>query len=132
MATHDPLSDLLTRIRNGHAAGQKTVRCGASKFLVSVLDVLKREGYIRSYSTETIRTGVSEVTIELKYYEEAPVISKLRRVSKLGRRIYAGLDTLPRAYNGLGIYILSTSKGVLSDAEAREQGVGGEVLCEVF
>jgi small subunit ribosomal protein S8 len=127
----DPLGDMLTRIRNGQQARKDSVLSPASKLRVRVLDVLQREGYIRGYQEET--TGPQKgVRIELKYFEGQPAIQHVSRVSKPGRRVYSGSQELPRVRNGLGITIVSTPKGVLSDAEAREQNVGGEVLAEVF
>ena len=131
MAMTDPLGDLLTRIRNGQRAKKDSVLTPASKLRARVLDVLQREGYIRGYSEETL-AGQKGLRIELKYFEGQPAIQHLARVSKPGRRVYSGSQELPRVRNGLGITIVSTPKGVLSDAEAREQNVGGEVLAEVF
>ena len=131
MAVTDPLGDLLTRIRNGQRAKKDSVLSPASKLRVRVLDVLQREGYIRGYSEEQMGPAAG-VRIELKYFEGQPAIKHVARVSKPGRRIYSGATELPRVMNGLGITIVSTPKGVLSDAEAREQNVGGEVLAEVF
>lgn len=128
----DPLGDMLTRIRNGQQARKNTITCPNSRLRQNVLEVLKREGFIRGYAPAEIRPGISEIRVELKYHEGDPVIRQLNRVSKPGRRIYTGVRDLGRVYNGLGIAILSTPRGVLSDAEAREQNVGGEVLCEVF
>jgi small subunit ribosomal protein S8 len=132
MSMTDPLGDLLTRIRNGQRARKNAVSSPASKLRNNVLDVLQREGYIRGYSQSELRPGISEIEIELKYYEGDPVIREIKRVSKPGRRVYSGIKDLTRVYNGLGIAILSTPRGVLSDSEAREQHVGGEVLCQVF
>lgn len=132
MVGSDPLGDMLTRIRNGQRAQKSTVRSPASKLRARVLDVLKREGYIRNYETIDVRPGIKELSIELKYHNGEPVIRELKRVSKPGRRIYAGVKDLPRVYNGLGIAIISTPRGVISDAEARELKVGGEILCTVF
>jgi len=131
MALTDPLGDLLTRIRNGQRARKDSVVTPASKLRARVLDVLKREGYIRGYSEETV-AGHAGLRIELKYFEGQPAIQHLARVSKPGRRVYSGSKELPRVRNGLGITIVSTPQGVLSDAEAREKNVGGEVLAEVF
>lgn len=128
----DPLGDMLTRIRNGQQARKNTITCPNSRLRQNVLEVLKREGFIRGYAPAEVRPGISEIRVELKYHEGDPVIRQLNRVSKPGRRIYTGVRDLGRVYNGLGIAILSTPRGVLSDAEAREQNVGGEVLCEVF
>jgi small subunit ribosomal protein S8 len=132
MAMSDPLGDMLTRIRNGQRVGKSTVVCPASKLRENVLEVLKREGYIRGYSWADVRDGISEFTIELKYAEGEPVIKEISRISTPGRRVYSKIKNLPRVYNGLGISILSTPRGVLSDAEAREANVGGEILCRVF
>jgi small subunit ribosomal protein S8 len=132
MSMSDNIADLLTRVRNAQAAGHAVVKVPASGAKQSVLDVLQREGYVRGYSKALVRKGVEELVVELKYHEGQPVISRVTRVSKPGRRVYAAIETLGRVHNGLGISILSTSKGVLSDAEARLQNVGGEVLCEVF
>ena len=132
MSMSDPMGDMLTRIRNAQSVGKSTVSCPASKFRANVLGVLEREGYIRGFSWAELRAGVQELTIELKYAEGEPVIREISRVSTPGRRIYSKIKDLPRVYNGLGISILSTPQGVLSDAEAREANVGGEVLCQVF
>ena len=132
MSMSDPLGDMLTRIRNGQNARKSVVSSPASRFRSNVLEVLKREGYIRNYSSVAIRPGLKELKIELKYHEGQPVISEIKRVSRPGRRVYYGIRDLPRVYNGLGIAILSTPRGVLSDNEARTAKVGGEVLCHVF
>ena len=131
MAVTDPLGDLLTRIRNGQRARKDSVLSPASKLRVNVLDVLQREGYIRGYSEEEMGPAKG-VRIELKYFEGQPAIKHVARVSKPGRRVYSGSQQLPRVMNGLGITIVSTPRGVLSDAEAREQNGGGEVRAEVF
>ncbi len=132
MTMSDPLGDMLTRIRNAQRTHKPTVRAPASRLRASVLDVLKREGYIRGYRVIELGRNKRELEIELKYHNGEPVIREIRRVSKPGRRVYSGVRELPRVYNGLGIAILSTPKGVLSDAEARQQRVGGEILCTVF
>jgi small subunit ribosomal protein S8 len=132
MTMTDPVGDLLTRIRNGQRAGKTMIVCPASKLRVNVLEVMKREGYIRSYSDGEDSNGHPELRIELKYHDGQPVIREMHRVSKPGRRVYSRIKDLRRVYNGLGIYILSTPRGVLSDAEARVANVGGEVLCTVF
>ena len=131
MALTDPLGDMLTRIRNGQRARKDSVLTPGSKLRVRILDVLQREGYIRGYSEEEMGPAKG-IRIELKYFEGQPAIKHVARVSKPGRRVYSGSTELPRVMNGLGITIVSTPKGVLSDAEAREQNVGGEVLAEVF
>lgn len=132
MAMSDPLGDMLSRIRNGQAARKNAVPVPSSKLRANVLDVLQREGYIRGYSTTEIKKGISELNVELKYFDGEPVIKEIARVSKPGRRVYSGIKDLGRVYNGLGISILSTPKGVMSDSEARENNVGGEVLCRVY
>ena len=131
MAMTDPLGDMLTRIRNGQQARKDSIVTPASNLRVRVLDVLQREGYIRGYSEEEL-AGHRGLRIELKYFEGQPAIQHLVRVSKPGRRVYSGARDLPRVRNVLGTIIVSTPRGVLSDAEAREQNVGGEVLAEVF
>lgn len=131
MPMTDPLGDMLTRIRNGQQARKDSILTPASKLRAHVLDVLQREGYIRGYSEEEL-AGQKGLRIELKYFEGQPAIQHLVRVSKPGRRVYSGSKDLPRIRNGLGITIVSTPRGVLSDAEARDQNVGGEVLAEVF
>lgn len=131
MALTDPLGDMLTRIRNGQQAKKDSVLTPASKLRASVLEVLQREGYIRGYSEDTSGKHKS-LRIELKYFEGEPAIKHVARVSRPGRRIYSGAKDLPMVRNGLGITIVSTPKGVLSDAEARAKNVGGEVLAEVF
>ncbi|GGO97359.1 30S ribosomal protein S8 [Stakelama pacifica] len=131
MALTDPLGDMLTRIRNGQRARKDSVLTPASKLRTRVLDVLQREGFIRGYSEEQMGPAAG-IRIELKYFEGQPAIKHVARVSKPGRRVYSGSKELPRVRNGLGITIVSTPRGVLSDAEAREQNVGGEVLAEVF
>ena len=131
MALTDPLGDMLTRIRNGLQAKKDSVLSPSSTLRVRVLDVLQREGYIRGYTSEEV-SGHAGIRIELKYFEGQPAIRHVARVSKPGRRVYSGSKELPRVRNGLGITIVSTPRGVLSDAEAREHNVGGEVLAEVF
>jgi small subunit ribosomal protein S8 len=131
MAVTDPLGDMLTRIRNGQRARKDSVLSPASKLRVRVLDVLQREGYIRGYAEEEMGPAKG-IRIELKYFEGQPAIKHVARISKPGRRVYSGSQELPRVMNGLGITIVSTPRGVLSDAEAREANVGGEVLAEVF
>jgi len=128
----DPVADLLTRIRNGQRAKKDTVTAPASNLRANVLGVLEREGYIRGFERYNVRTGIDEIKIELKYYDGEPVIREINRVSRPGCRVYSKIKDLPKVYNGLGIAILSTPRGVMSDAEAREANVGGEVLCQVF
>ncbi|MFC3127093.1 30S ribosomal protein S8 [Pseudoroseomonas globiformis] len=132
MSLSDPLGDMLTRIRNGHRARKARITSPASRLRADVLDVLKREGFIRAWRTEQVRPGVALLDIELKYSEGEPAIKEITRVSKPGRRVYSKIKELPKFYNGLGISILSTPRGVMSDTEARVANVGGEVLCRVF
>ena len=132
MSMSDTLGDMLTRIRNGQSAQKKVVDAPASRFRGNVLDVLKREGYIRNFSQIEKRPGILEFKIELKYFDGKPVISEIKRVSTPGRRVYSSINDLPKTYNGLGISILSTPRGVMSDNEARAAQVGGEILCQVF
>jgi small subunit ribosomal protein S8 len=132
MSLSDPLGDMLTRIRNGQRARQSRIVSPASRLRSDVLEVLKREGYIRAWRSEQVRPGVAMLDIELKYSEGEPAIKEITRVSKPGRRVYTKIKELQKFYNGLGISILSTPSGVMSDNEARAANVGGEVLCRVF
>lgn len=132
MSMNDPLGDMLTRIRNAQMRGKSTVRTPASKLRAWVLDVLADEGYIRGYEAASTAAGHPELEISLKYYEGTPVIRELKRVSTPGRRVYMGAKDVPTVRQGLGVSIVSTSKGVMSDAAARTANVGGEVLCTVF
>ena len=132
MSVNDPLGDMLTRIRNAQMRAKGSVTTPGSTFRARVLDVLKDEGYIRGYSTTEHKNGRTEFEIELKYFDGQPVIREIARVSKPGRRVYVSVSALPRVNNGLGVSILSTPKGVMADHSAREQNVGGEVLCTVF
>ena len=132
MTMSDPLGDMLTRIRNAQMRKTAKVTTPGSRIRQNVLDVLKAEGYIRGYSTIDFDNGRSEFEIELKYFDGQPVIREIERVSRPGRRVYASVRNIPRVMNGLGVSIISTPKGVMSDSEAREQNVGGEVLCRVF
>jgi small subunit ribosomal protein S8 len=132
MALNDPLGDMLTRIRNAQLRNKAKVSSPGSKLRANVLEVLRNEGYIRGYSTTELGNGRTEFDIELKYFDGAPVIREVSRVSKPGRRVYVSVGNLPRINNGLGIAILSTPKGVMADHEARDQNVGGEILCTVF
>jgi len=129
---NDPIADMLTRIRNAQMRGKSTVSTPASKLRVRVLDVLSDEGYIRGYEKSTGADGHPALEISLKYYEGTPVIRELKRVSKPGRRVYMGVKDIPSVRQGLGVSIVSTSKGVMSDASARAANVGGEVLCTIF
>ncbi len=132
MSMTDPIGDMLTRIRNGQMARKTSIVTPASKQRQRVLDVLEREGFIRGYSRTDYDGGKADLQIELKYYEGEPVIQRIKRISTPGRRVYSSVKDLPRVANGLGISILSTPRGVLSDAEARDANVGGEILAEVF
>ncbi len=132
MMMNDPLGDMLTRIRNAQMRGKSTVKTPASKLRAWVLDVLAGEGYLRGYESAKTENGQGELTISLKYFEGTPVIREIKRVSKPGRRVYMGVKDIPTVRNGLGVSIVSTPKGVMSDANARAANVGGEVLCTVF
>ena len=132
MSMTDPLGDLFSRIRNAQMRNKSKVSTPGSKMRARVLEVLKNEGYIRGYASIEHKDGRSEFEIELKYFDGAPVIREIERVSKPGRRVYASVRALPRINNGLGVAILSTPKGVMADHEARDQNVGGEILCTVF
>ncbi|MBT7451644.1 MAG: 30S ribosomal protein S8 [Rhodospirillaceae bacterium] len=132
MSMTDPVADLLTRIRNGQRVGKSTVSTPASRLRGAVLDVLQSEGFIRGYEKSESDTGKPAFDVSLKYSEGRPAIKEIKKISKPGRRVYSGSKDLPRVYNGLGISILSTPSGVMSDLEARKQNVGGEVLCQVF
>ncbi len=132
MSMTDPLGDMLTRIRNGLRAKKDLVSAPASRNRQRVLEVLEREGYIRGFEYVDLGSGKAELKIMLKYYEGDPVIQGISRISSPGRRVYSSVRDLPRIHNGLGISIVSTPKGVLSDAEAREANVGGEIICTVF
>jgi small subunit ribosomal protein S8 len=132
MAVSDPLGDMLTRIRNAQMRNRPKVSTPASKLRARVLDVLREEGYIRGYAEIEYGGGKTEFEIELKYYDGAPVIREIKRVSTPGRRVYSSVTDLPTIANGLGVAILSTPKGVMSDTRARAENVGGEILCSVF
>ena len=132
MALNDPLGDMIARIYNAQLRKKPKVSSPASRLRVSVLDVLKSEGYIRGYAAVDHANGKRELDIELKYFDGAPVIREISRVSKPGRRVYASVRSLPRVNNGLGVAIVSTPKGVMADHDARDNNVGGEILCTVF
>ena len=131
MSMSDPVGDLLTRIRNGQRANKNAVMSPSSKLRANVLEVLKREGYIRGYESEEIRTGLNQLRIELKYHDGKPVIENIKRISRPGLRIFKPTKNVPLVKNGLGICIISTSKGIMSDKMAREQNCGGEIICYV-
>lgn len=132
MAVSDPVGDLLTRIRNGQLRGMSKIKSPNSRLRTSLLDVLQEEGFIRGYTEVEFKGGARELEIELKYHEGQPVIRELKRVSTPGRRVYASVKDLKPHRNGLGVSIVSTPQGVMTDTHAREKNVGGEVLCEVF
>jgi small subunit ribosomal protein S8 len=132
MSVNDPIGDMLARIRNAQERGKAKVAIPHSKLRENVLNVLQSEGFIRGFAVVQQGGNKAEIEVELKYFDGAPVIRELNRISKPGRRVYASVSTLPTVYNGLGISILSTPKGVMSDSDARAQNVGGEVLCTVF
>ena len=132
MALNDLLSDMLARIKNAHNANKSFTSCFSSKLNSNVLSVLKEEGYIRDFQYVEVREGINNIKIDLKYYKGMPVIKKIRRISKPGIRVYSKIKELNKPYGGLGISIISTSKGVMSDQQARANNVGGEILCEVF
>lgn len=132
MSMTDPIADLLTRIRNAQRIGHQVVASPSSRMRKQVLDVLQSEGYIRGYREKEVRQNVLALEVELKYNEAEPVIQEIRRVSKPGRRVYVAVDKIKSVKSGLGINILSTSRGVMSDTEARKQNLGGEVICQVF
>ena len=132
MSFNDSLSDMLARIKNAHKANKSFTHCYSSKLNSNVLNVLKDEGYIRDFEKIEIREGINNIKIQLKYHQGVPVIKKIKRISKPGIRVYSTIKELSKPYGGLGISILSTPKGVMSDQKARVNNVGGEVLCEVF
>ena len=132
MPSNDPVGDMIARIKNAAMRKRAKVLTPASKMRQRVLDVLQAEGYIRGYNRSFTTEGFAQFEIELKYYDGEPVIRDVERVSRPGRRVYVSVKNIPRVANGLGVSILSTPKGVMSDAEARDQNVGGEVLCRVF
>ena len=132
MAFNDSLSDMLARIKNAHKANKAFTSCYKSKLNINVLSVLKDEGYIRDFKDVELRKGINNIKIDLKYYNGTPVIKRIKRISKPGIRVYSKINDLQKSYGGLGISILSTPKGVMSDQKARDNNVGGEILCEVF
>jgi small subunit ribosomal protein S8 len=132
MAVNDPIGDMITRIRNAQMRNKSKVSVPGSKMRERLLEVLKSEGYIRDFATVAHANGRSEIEVELKYFDGAPVIKEIARVSKPGRRVYASVKALPRVHNGLGISILSTPKGLMADHDARDANVGGEIICTVF
>ena len=132
MSLGDPIGDMLTRIRNGQMRSLNKIEVPFSNFRSKILEVLKREGYIISYEITTNDKKIKNIFVKLKYYDGQPVIKEIKRVSKPGRRVYSRATSIPKVMNGLGLAILSTPKGVMSDAEARKNNVGGEIICRVF
>ena len=132
MSFTDPIADMITRFRNAQLRGLNTVSIPSSKFRAKILDVLKQEGYISDYKFLSDADNKGNLSVNLKYYNGLPVIKEIMRISKPGRRIYARADSIPRIQNGLGIAIVSTSKGIMSDYEAKNNNVGGEIICKVF
>ena len=132
MSFNDALSDMLARIKNAHKAKKSSTSCYSSKLNTNVLSVLKDEGYIRDFKSIEVREGINNIKIDLKYHNGEPVIKKIKRISKPGIRVYSKINELEKPYGGLGISIISTPKGVMSDQKARANNVGGEILCEVF
>ncbi|MDN5248687.1 30S ribosomal protein S8 [Bartonella sp. TP] len=132
MSISDPIGDMLTRIRNAVARRKEKIETPASTLRLRVLQVLKAEGYLKDFSKIAYENGKSKIQIELKYYDGQPVIRKLSRISKPGRRVYVSVDSIPQISNGLGVAILSTPRGVMADHEAKEKNVGGELLCQIF
>ena len=132
MSFSDPLGDMLSRMRNAQMRGKSTVRTPASKLRAWVLDVMKKEGYIRGYEFVIADSGFKEIEISLKYFDGRPVIKELKRISKPGRRVYARVKGIPLVRQGLGVAVVSTAQGVMSDSDARAKNVGGEILCTLF
>ena len=132
MTLTDPIGDMFSRIRNGQMRLLDSIDIPSSNFRKNILEILKNEGYIKGYFIEKSKTNKINLKINLKYYEGDPVIKEIKRISKPGRRIYSRANSIPRVMNGLGLAILSTPKGVMSDTEARKNNVGGEIICRVF
>ncbi len=132
MTIVDPIGDMFTRIRNGQMRNLNTVNIPASKFRTKILDILKLEGYITGYYLEKEDDNKKIIKVNLKYYEGMPVIKEIKRISKPGRRVYSRATSIPKIQNGLGMAIISTSQGVMSDIEARKNNIGGEIICKVF
>ncbi len=132
MALMDPIGDMFTRIRNGQMRSLISIDVPASNFRQNILDILKAEGYIKNYYVEKLENNKKNLKVDLKYYEGTPVIKEIRRISKPGRRIYSRATSIPKVMNGLGLAILSTPKGVMTDTEARKNNIGGEIICRVF
>jgi len=132
MTLNDPIGDMFTRIRNGQMRSLPNINVPASNFRQNILDILKNEGFINNYYVEKMENNKKNLKVELKYYEGVPVIKEITRVSKPGRRVYSRATSIPKVMNGLGLAILSTPRGVMSDNEARKNNIGGEIICRVF
>ena len=132
MAIIDPVGDMFTRIRNGQMRNLNHVNIPASKFRSKILEILRTEGYINNFYLENDKKNIKVIKVNLKYYEGSPVIKEIKRISKPGRRVYSRANSIPKVMNGLGLAIISTPKGVMSDTEARKNNVGGEIICRVF
>jgi small subunit ribosomal protein S8 len=132
MTIIDPIGDMFTRIRNGQMRFLSTIDVPASKFRLKVLEILKSEGYISNFSIEEKKNNIKNLKVNLKYYEGTPVIKEIKRISRPGRRVYSRANSIPKIQNGLGVAILSTSKGIMSDEQARKNNLGGEIICKVF
>ena len=132
MTLVDPIGDMFTRIRNGQMRSLNQINVPASKFRLQILEILKSEGYITNFYLENIENNKKVLKVDLKYYEGNPVIKEIKRISKPGRRVYSRANSIPRVMNGLGLAILSTPKGVMTDAEAKKNNIGGEIICKVF
>tara|TARA_B100002051_G_C16688503_1_gene614057 strand:+ start:939 stop:1337 length:399 start_codon:yes stop_codon:yes gene_type:complete len=132
MTLADPIGDMLTRIRNGQMRSLNKIEIPFSNFRLKILEVLKKEGYIINFNIDDGKNKIKSILVDLKYYEGQPVIKEIKRISKPGRRVYSRADSIPRVLNGLGLAILSTSKGVMSDAEAVKNNLGGEIICRIF
>ncbi len=132
MSLMDPIGDMFTRIRNGQMRSLNNIKVPASKFRLKILEVLKSEGYINNFLIENSKNNKKDLKVNLKYFEGSPVIKEIKRVSKPGRRVYSRASSIPKIQNGLGLAILSTSKGIMSDTEARKKNIGGEIICRVF
>ena len=132
MTFADPIGDMITRIRNAQLRALYNVKIPSSKFRAKILEVLKQEGYISNYKLLSDSKNKSSLVVDLKYYKGLPVIKEIKRVSRPGRRVYARADSIPKIQNGLGLAIVSTSMGIMSDSDARMKNVGGEIICRVF
>ncbi len=132
MTLVDPIGDMLTRIRNGQMRSLNKINMPFSNFRLKILEILKKEGYIIDFNIDNGKKKIKFLSVDLKYYEGQPVIKEIKRVSKPGRRVYSSADSIPKVLNGLGVAILSTSKGVMSDSEAIKNNLGGEIICRVF